>query len=192
VYLYSRCFNPSVRRLGAQMAAMEGTAAGYACASGMAAISSALLALCSTGDHIVCSSAVYGGTHALLKTFFPEKCGIATSFVDISDAAAVAAAFTPRTRALYTESVSNPTLVVADLPALASAAHARGAALVVDNTFAPLMLSPAAHGADVVVTSLTKYVSGASDIVAGERRSRTRPPSLSCSLLQPDASALAL
>jgi len=186
VYLYSRCWNPTVRRLGAQLAALEGTQSGYACASGMAAISSALLALCSAGDHIVASSAIYGGSHALLKTFLPAKCGIATTFVDITDAAAVAAAFTPRTRVLYTESISNPTLVVADLPALAAVAHARGAALVVDNTFAPLLLSPAGHGADVVCVSLTKYVSGQSDIVAGAAAPRARarataspPPALS-------------
>ncbi len=169
-YLYGRSFSPSVRAFARQLAALEGTEAAYACASGMAAISSSLLALCSSGDTIIASNTVYGGTHALLKDFLPLKCGIKTIFVDITDIDAVAAALAgagPRARIVYTESVANPTLVVADIPALAAAAHAAGAALVVDNTFAPMALSPAALGADVVVHSLTKFISGCADVVAG-------------------------
>ena len=108
-----------------------------------------------------------GGTHALFKTFLPLKCGITVTFVDVSDLDAVRAAVSPRTKVIYTESLSNPTLVVADLPALSEIAKAAGAALVVDNTFTPLVMTPADWGADVVVHSLTKFISGSSDIIAG-------------------------
>jgi len=110
---------------------------------------------------------VYGGTFALFKEFLPAKAGLQVTFVDTSDLEAVDAAFTPRTRVLYVETISNPTLRVADIPALAEIAHRHGAKLVVDNTFAPLLVSPIKLGADVVVHSLTKYMNGASDIIAG-------------------------
>ncbi|PSC70464.1 Methionine gamma-lyase isoform A [Micractinium conductrix] len=166
-YLYGRSFNPTVRQLSRQLAALEGGEAAYCTASGMAAISSTLLALCSAGDHIVCSNAVYGGTHALLKDFLPAKCGIRTTFVPVADVAAVAAAITPSTKLIYTESLSNPTLVLADIPALSQLARSKGLKLVVDNTFTPCILSPLRLGADIVVHSLTKFISGASDIIAG-------------------------
>lgn len=166
-YLYGRHFNPTVFRLGEQMAAMEGTEAAYCTSSGMGAVSAAVLQLCSHGDHAVVSGTVYGGTFALFRHFFPERAGLSATFVDVTDLAAVERAFTDRTRLLYVETLSNPTLVVADLPALAAIAHRHGAKLVVDNTFCPMVVTPARHGADVVVHSLTKYVSGASDIIAG-------------------------
>lgn len=166
-YLYGRHFNPTVHALGKQLAAIEGTEAAYCTASGMSAISSAILQLCDSGDHVVSSRTVYGGTFALFDDFLPAKCGIRTTFVDASDLAAVEAAFTERTRVLYVETMSNPTLRVVDIPRLAEIAHARGAKLVVDNTFCPLVVSPVQHGADVVVHSLTKFVNGASDVIAG-------------------------
>ena len=166
-FLYARHFNPTVHTLGRELAALEATESGYCTASGMAAVSSSLLQLCSTGDHVVASNAVYGGTHALLKDYLPAKTGITTTFVPINDLAAVEAAIGPRTKVIYTETLSNPTLVVADLPGLARIARERGVALVVDNTFCPLLVTPALHGADVVVHSLTKFVNGASDVVAG-------------------------
>jgi methionine-gamma-lyase len=166
-YLYGRHFNPTVYNLGRQMAAIEGTEAGYCTASGMGAISAALLNLCNAGDEIVASNTVYGGTYALTHDFLPTKSGIRTHFVDITDTDAVEAAITPRTKAIFTESVSNPTLRLANMPKLAEIAHARGIPLVVDNTFTPLMLSPAALGADVIVHSITKFISGASDVIAG-------------------------
>jgi methionine-gamma-lyase len=126
-----------------------------------------VLQICGHGDHIVSCGAIYGGTFALFKDYLPAKAGIQTTFVDASDLAAVEAAFTPRTKLLYVETVTNPTLRVADLPRLAEIAHARGAKLVVDNTFSPLIVAPIRHGADVVVHSLTKFINGASDIVAG-------------------------
>ncbi len=166
-YLYGRHFNPTVHGLAAELAAMEGTESAYCTASGMAAIVAALLQPCDHGDHIVAGHTIYGGTFALLAELLPRKSGINTSFVDVTDHEAVAAAFTERTRVLYAETMSNPTLTVADIPALAEIAHRRGARLVVDNTFCPLVVSPARLGADVVVHSLTKYISGASDIIGG-------------------------
>jgi len=166
-YLYGRHFNPTVYNLGKQLAALEGTEAAYCTASGMAAISATLMQLCDTGDHIVSSNTVYGGTYALLHDLLPAKAGIAATLVDISDLAAVEAAITPRTRVLYTESMANPTLRVADVPRLAAIAKRHGIKLVVDNTFSPLILSPIKLGADIVVHSMTKFISGASDHIAG-------------------------
>ncbi len=166
-YLYGRHFNPTVYALGRELAAMEGTEGGYCCASGIAAIAAAIMQLCDHGDHVVASRAVYGGSHALLGELLPAKAGVTTTFVAITDLAAVEAAFTPRTRVLFTETLSNPTLEVADIAALAAIAHRHGAVLVVDNTFCPMMISPARLGADVVVHSLTKFINGASDLIAG-------------------------
>lgn len=166
-YLYGRHFNPTVYQLSLQLAAIEGTEAAYCTASGMAAISAAILQLCESGDHIVASNTVYGGTYALLHDFLPAKANIQTTFVDISDLAAVKAAVTDKTRVIYAESIANPTLRVCDTPGLAEIAHAHNAQLIIDNTFSPLLLSPAALGADVVVHSMTKFINGASDIIAG-------------------------
>ena len=166
-YLYGRHFNPTVYVLGRQLAAMEGTAAAYCTASGLSAIAGAVLQVCNSGDHIVSAGTIYGGTFALFNDYLPAKTGIRTTFVDASDLAAVEAAFTPRTKVLYVESMSNPTLRIADIPRLAVLAARRGVPLIVDNTFCPLMLAPVTMGASIVVHSLTKFVSGASDIVAG-------------------------
>jgi cystathionine beta-lyase/cystathionine gamma-synthase len=159
-YLYGRSFAPTVFNLGRQIAALEGTEAAYCTASGMSAISATFLALCSAGDAIVSSRAVYGGTHALLKDFLPLKCNIHTRFVDIADLQDVEVALKEnKPKVLYTESLANPTLACANIPALSKLAHSYGAALVVDNTFSPMLLSPARLGADVVIHSLTKFVS---------------------------------
>jgi methionine-gamma-lyase len=166
-YLYGRHFNPTVYVLGRQIAAYEGAEAGYCTASGLSAIAATLMQLCDTGDHVVASRTVYGGTFAMLRDYLPVKTGISATFVDVSDLAAVERAFTPRTRVLFCETVSNPTLRVADIPGLAAIAHRHGALLVVDNTFAPLIIAPLQHGADVVVHSLTKFMNGASDHIAG-------------------------
>ncbi len=172
-YLYGRHFNPTVYALGHQLAAMEGAEAGYCTASGLGAISAVILQLCGQNDHVVVSDTIYGGSFALFKDFLPPRTGLRASFVDISDLAAVDAAFEKGTRLLYVESMANPTLKLANLPALAEIAHRHGAQLVVDNTFTPMMIAPLAHGADIVVHSLTKFISGASDIVAGAICGRT-------------------
>jgi methionine-gamma-lyase len=166
-YLYGRHFNPTVYNLGRQMAALAGTEAAYCTASGMAAISGVILCLCNAGDEIVASNAIYGGSYALLHDFLPAKSGITTHFVDITDADAVANAVTDKTRLIFTESISNPTLRLANIPRLSAIAKRHGISVVVDNTFSPLILSPAALGADIVVHSITKYISGASDVIAG-------------------------
>jgi methionine-gamma-lyase len=166
-FLYGRHFNPTVYALGRQLAAMEGAEAGYCTASGLGAISCALLGCLDQGDHVIASDTLYGGTWAMLAEFFPQKCGITTTFVDMNDQAAVEAAVQPNTKVIYTESLSNPTLRVSDLPMLSKIAKANDAKLIVDNTFTPLAITPIEHGADVVVHSLTKFVNGASDFIAG-------------------------
>jgi len=166
-YLYGRHFNPTVYNLGRQLAALEGTESAYCTASGMGAISSTLMALCPSGNHIVSSNTVYGGTYALMHDFLPQKADVTTRFVDITDLDAVRASITDETKVLFTESVSNPTLRVADIPRLATIAQDAGIPLIVDNTFSPLILSPAVLGADIVVHSLTKFISGTSDVIAG-------------------------
>ncbi len=166
-YLYGRHFNPTVYNLGRQMAALEGTEAAYCTASGMAAIAGAILGVCDAGDEIVASNTVYGGTYALLHEFLPAKTRIKTTFVDITDLDAVSGALTAGTKLLFAESVSNPTLRLANIPRLAEIAHGHGARLLIDNTFSPLILRPSGLGADIVVHSITKFISGASDIIAG-------------------------
>ena len=165
-FLYSRHWNPTNRYLSRALAGMEGTEAAQVTASGMSAIACTILQLCRAGDEVVAARTIYGGTYALFRNFLP-RLGIEVRFVDVHDAAALAAAVTPRTRVLYTESMSNPLLEVADLGALAAFAHARGLTLVVDNTFTPMILSPARLGADVVIHSLTKFINGTSDAIAG-------------------------
>jgi methionine-gamma-lyase len=165
-FLYSRHFNPTVDILARYLSAMEGTEYAVCTASGMSAISCTLLQLCQHGDHIVSSDTIYGGTHALLAELLPQF-GITTTFVDPTDPAAFERAITKQTRVLYTETMGNPTLKIADIPTLAKLAKAKGVSLVVDNTFTPMIVSPARLGADVVVYSMTKYINGASDLVAG-------------------------
>ncbi|HWP94919.1 MAG TPA: aminotransferase class I/II-fold pyridoxal phosphate-dependent enzyme [Gammaproteobacteria bacterium] len=165
-FLYSRHWSPSNRNLASALAAMEDTEDAHVTASGMGAITATLLQLCSQGDEIVASRTIYGGTWAFLRNFLP-RFGVGVRFVDCADADTVRAAVTPRTRVIYCESMSNPLLSIPDIPALADIARTAGAALVVDNTFTPMILSPKRLGADVVVHSLTKFVNGMSDCVAG-------------------------
>lgn len=165
-YLYSRHSNPTVKAFGRKLAALEGTEGALGLASGMSAIYCTIRQLMPEGGHLVCARTVYGGTYALFQNLLP-KIGIAVTFVDIHDLNKVAAACTSKTKLIYAETMSNPLLRVADLPALAELAHARGCKLVVDNTFTPMIVSPAKWGADVVVHSCTKYISGASDLMAG-------------------------
>ena len=165
-YLYSRHTSPSNLYLDQAMAAMEGTEAANVAASGMGAITAVLLQLCGTGDHVVSSRTIYGGTFAFLKNFAP-RLGIQTSFVDITKLDIVEAAILPSTRVLYCETVSNPLLEVADIAGLAEIAKRYGLQLVVDNTFSPLSVSPSILGADVVIHSLTKYINGSSDTLGG-------------------------
>ena len=165
-YLYSRHSSPSNLYLGEALAAMEGTETATVTASGMGAITPVLLQLCGSGEHVVSSRTIYGGTYAFLKNFAP-RLDIQTSFVDITKLDVVEAAITDKTKVLYCESVSNPLLEVADIKGLAQIAKKHNLQLVVDNTFSPLSISPAKLGADVVIHSLTKFINGSSDTVGG-------------------------
>lgn len=165
-YLYARHSTPSNLYLGEALAAMEGTETANVAASGMGAITPVLLQLVGTGEHIVSSRTIYGGTYAFLKNFTP-RLGIETTFVDITKLDIVEAAITEKTKVLYCESVSNPLLEVADIKGLSALAKKYNLKLVVDNTFSPLSISPAKLGADVVCHSLTKFINGSSDTVGG-------------------------
>ncbi|WP_228851933.1 aminotransferase class I/II-fold pyridoxal phosphate-dependent enzyme [Aegicerativicinus sediminis] len=165
-YLYSRHSSPSNLYLGKALAAMEGTEAATVTASGMGAITAAIMQICQQGDHLVCSRTIYGGTYAYLKNFLP-KFGVKTTFVDITDLNAVEHAITDKTKLIYCESVSNPLLEVADLRSLSSISKNSGLKLMVDNTFSPLSINPGNFGADVIIHSLTKFINGTSDTVAG-------------------------
>ena len=165
-YLYSRHSSPSNLYLGEALAALEGTETANVYGSGMGAITSVLLQLCDAGDHIISSRTIYGGTYAFLKNFI-KKFTIGTSFVDITNIAAVEKAITPNTKMIYCEAVSNPLLEVADIEALSRLAKKYNLPLVVDNTFSPLTIAPVKLGADIVIHSLTKFINGSSDCVAG-------------------------
>jgi methionine-gamma-lyase len=165
-YLYSRHMNPSTGYLAEAVSNMEFTEAAQVSASGMGAISSTILQICSAGDHIVSSRTIYGGTYAFMKNFLP-KLQIETSFIDITNLEVVEKAITDKTKILYCETMSNPLLEVADVRALSKLAKKHGLQLVVDNTFTPLIFSPSALGADIIIHSLTKFINGASDTVGG-------------------------
>lgn len=165
-FLYSRHWNPSNQFLARALADLEDTESAQVTASGISAISCALMQICRAGDEVLCGRTIYGGTYALLKNLLP-RFGIQTKFVNMLDLAAVENAITANTKVLYCESISNPLLEIADLEALSKLANSRGVILVVDNTFSPLIFMPKRLGAHVVVHSLTKYVNGTSDCVAG-------------------------
>jgi methionine-gamma-lyase len=165
-YLYSRHWNPTNRYLSQALAKLEDTEAAAVTASGMAAITSTILQLCSHGDEIVSSRIIYGGTYAFFKNVAP-RFGIRTHFVDFTKMEEIEKAITPFTRVVYCESVSNPLLEVADLRKIGELCKRYGVKFVVDNTFTPMILTPAHWGADVVIHSLTKFINGTSDTVAG-------------------------
>jgi O-acetylhomoserine (thiol)-lyase len=165
--VYSRLSNPTVAALEERVAALEGGRAAVAAASGMAAEAMALMTLLQAGDHVVAAGALYGGTVTMLAVNL-RKFGIETTFVDASDPAAFAAAIRPNTRAVYAETLGNPSLVVLDIGAIAEVAHAHGLPLVVDNTVpSPALCNPIAHGADIVVHSATKYLAGHGTTLGG-------------------------
>lgn len=165
-YLYSRHSTPSNLYLGKALAAMEGTETANVAASGMGAITPAILQLCKAGDHVVSSRTIYGGTYAFLKNFAP-RLNIETAFVDITNLEQVESSITKNTKIIYCETVSNPLLEIADIEAISKIAKKHNLQLLVDNTFSPLSLSPAEMGADVVLHSLTKFINGSSDTMGG-------------------------
>lgn len=166
-YIYSRMGNPTVEALENAIAALEHGAKGLACGSGMAAIHTALATELKSGDHVVCTDAVYGPTCTLLTNAM-SGFGVESTMVDTSDLDAVQSAVRPNTKVIYIETPGNPTLVVSDLAAIAEIAHQAGARLLVDNTFlSPILQQPLRLGADVVVHSLTKFLNGHADVVGG-------------------------
>jgi cystathionine beta-lyase/cystathionine gamma-synthase len=165
-YDYARSGNPTRSALEEALAALDGGAHALAFASGLAAATTALLAL-STGDHILCSDDVYGGIYRLLSKVFVQW-GLQIDFVDIGDPERVAAAIRPETKLIWLESPTNPLLKLADIAAISSLARARGVRTLVDNTFAsPFFQRPLELGADIVLYSTTKYLGGHSDVVGG-------------------------
>jgi len=165
--VYSRFTNPTVSAFQDRLAALEGAEACIATASGMSAILSLVMALCSSGDHIVASNGLFGATQQLLGTIMP-RFGIQTSFVPQTDAAAWQAAMRPETKLLFLETPSNPLTEIADIAALAAIAHARGVLLAVDNCFCtPVLQRPLDLGADLVVHSATKFLDGQGRVLGG-------------------------
>jgi cystathionine beta-lyase/cystathionine gamma-synthase len=171
-YSYSRIDNPTADAFAQGVAALEAVnidtpVAAQPFASGMAAISTTLIALTGAGAHVVCPREVYGGTYELLSVIL-ARFGVVTSFVDATDLDAVRDAMRPETAVVWGETLANPTMSVADLPGLAAIAHEAGVPLVVDSTFAsPAVCRPLEHGVDLVVHSATKYIGGHSDVTGG-------------------------
>lgn len=166
-YAYCRHGNPTVKSLEIKLAALEGAEAAVATGSGMGAISSCLIGLLKAGDHVVASDCVYGCTDVVMRQILPTL-GIETSRVNTTDLAAVEAAIKPNTKMVYFETVANPVMRVTDIEAIAEIAHKHNCIVVVDNTFTPPPIcTPLKHGADFVVHSMTKYLNGHGDVVAG-------------------------
>jgi len=165
-YEYARTQNPTREALEANVAALEGATHGIAFASGLAAIS-ALVELFDSGDEVVCTQNVYGGTYRVFDQVF-RRFGLGFHFVDTSDLGRIESVWSDRTKMLFVETPTNPVLGITDIAAAAEFAHARGAILVVDNTFmSPYLQQPLSLGADVVMHSTTKYLNGHSDMVGG-------------------------
>lgn len=164
---YNRLGNPTVRTLEEAVSDLEGGAGGVATGSGMGAINTVLFGLLQTGDHLIAQKCLYGGTFATVQSL-AKRWGVEVTFVSGNDAAEVRAALRPTTKVLYLETIANPTTQVADLPALLAVAREAGVVSVVDNTFAtPLLCRPIEYGADVVVHSTTKFISGHGDVLGG-------------------------
>ncbi len=165
--IYSRISNPTVAAFEEKMASLEGGLGAVATASGQAAQLIALLSIAKSGDHLVASSNIYGGTITQFAVTL-SRLGIETSFVRGADARAMGAAVRPNTKALFVETIGNPSGNIADIVGLAKTAHGAGLPLIVDNTFAtPYLCRPIEHGADIVVHSATKYICGHGTAVGG-------------------------
>ncbi|MHB2147649.1 trans-sulfuration enzyme family protein [Calditrichota bacterium LG25] len=166
-FIYTRMGNPTIQGLENAVAQLENGHKGLACGSGMAAIQTVFSAYLKQGDHVVCSEAVYGPTTTLLEQIF-AKFGVETTFVDTSNLQAIEQAIKPQTRIVYVETPGNPTLCITDIKGAAELAHQNGALLVVDNTFSsPVLQKPFQLGADIVIHSMTKFLNGHADVVAG-------------------------
>ncbi|MCZ7608925.1 MAG: aminotransferase class I/II-fold pyridoxal phosphate-dependent enzyme [Ignavibacterium sp.] len=166
-YIYTRLLNPTIEAMENAIAELEGGHKALGCGSGMAAVHTIFAALTQSGDHVVCSSAVYGPTTTLLNTIM-KKYGVETTFVDTSNLDEVKKAVKPNTKVIYVETPGNPTLCITDLEEISKIAKKTNAKVVVDNTFmSPALQNPIAFGADVVMHSLTKFLNGHADVVGG-------------------------
>ncbi|GGH50293.1 methionine gamma-lyase [Paenibacillus silvae] len=164
---YGRYGNPTTQTLQSKIACMEKGEAALGVSSGMAAISSSLLAFLQQGDHIICTKDVYGGSYKFL-THFASCYGISTDFVDCTDLDVVEAAIKTNTKVLYLETPSNPCLTILDIKKLSDLAHSYGLKVIIDNTFmTPFLQRPLELGADIVIHSATKYLNGHGDVIAG-------------------------
>lgn len=166
-FIYARYGNPTVAMFEDRIAALEGTEDGFATASGMAAVNGALTSMLRAGDHVVSARALFGSCLYILEEVL-TRYGVEVTFVDGTDLAAWEAAIRPKTKAVFFESISNPTLEVIDIAAVSALAHAVGATVVVDNVFAtPVFSDAVAQGADVVVYSATKHIDGQGRALGG-------------------------
>lgn len=166
-YIYTRMRNPTVEAMEDAIAVLENGAKSLGCASGMAAVHTLIAAVLSSGDHIVSSESVYGATQTLLTNIMP-KFGINTTFVDTSNLDAIKNAITPQTKMLYIETPANPTIVISDLEEIGKIANEQNLIYVVDNTFmSPILQRPFDFGVDYIIHSMTKYLNGHADVVAG-------------------------
>ena len=166
-FIYTRMGNPTTARLEEAVASLEGGFGAFGTSSGMSAFSTAIFALMEQGAHMVGSSSVYGPSRVIIERDF-SRFGVESTFVETSDLDAVRAAMRPNTKLVFVESPANPTLAITDIAAVAEIAHAHGALLMVDNTFAsPILQRPLALGADLVMHSMTKFINGHTDVVAG-------------------------
>ncbi len=166
-HIYSRISNPTVAAFEERIASLEGGLGAVACSSGLAAQLCTVLTLARSGDHLLCSQNVYGGTITQLSVTV-KRMGIDTTFAPVDDLAALSAGIRPNTKMLFAETIGNPSGVLADLDALAALAHSHGIPLVVDNTFAtPYLCRPIEHGADIVLHSATKFISGHGTTIGG-------------------------
>jgi len=166
-YIYTRIGNPTIHALETLVADLETGKHGIATSSGMAAVNTIYMALLSKGEHMISSAAVYGPSRVVMEQHW-SRFGVESSFVNTADIEEIKAAIRPNTKMLYVETPANPTMDITDLKACAELAHAHGMLLVVDNTFSsPYLQRPLEMGADVVFHSMTKFLNGHADIVAG-------------------------
>ena len=166
-YIYTRMKNPTIEALENAMAELEGGHKALGCASGMSAVSTTLIALLKSGDHIVCSKSVYGPTNTFINTIL-SKFGVEATFVDSEFAEEVEKAMKPNTKVVYVETPGNPTMSITDLETVSKIAHRQGAFVVVDNTFmSPALQQPFVFGVDIVLHSMTKFLNGHADVVGG-------------------------
>ena len=166
-YIYTRLENPTIEAMEKAVAELEGGHKALGCASGMAAISTIFFTLLKSGDHVVCSKFVYGPTLTLLQNILGEF-GVESTFVDTAFPEEIEKAMKPNTKVVYVETPGNPTLAITDLEAASKIAHAHGALVVVDNTFmSPALQQPFKFGIDVILHSMTKFLNGHADVIAG-------------------------